>query len=114
MIQKCCIKKELEKTAKFKEEVGHYLARAEERLKRSVQSVETVRFNPFKGTGDGGNQSFATAFINEEGDGVVISSLYSRDRVSVFSKPLKNHTSEHEMSGEEKEALEEAKKKLNK
>ena len=97
---------------KFKEESLGYYSEVEERLKRSVQAVETIRFNPFKGTGMGGNQSFSTTFINEEGNGVMISSLYSHERISVFSKPLKNYSSEFEMTGEEKEVLEKAKKTI--
>ncbi len=89
----------------FRKELEVYLTTVESRLKKSVQSVNTVRFNPFKGTGGGGNQSFATAFLNEEGNGVVISSLYSRDHVSVFSKPIKSLSSEYELSEEEKEAI---------
>jgi hypothetical protein len=89
----------------FKKELEKYLVIAEARMRRSIQSVETVRFNPFKGTGSGGNQSFATAFINEEGDGVVISSLYSRDHVSVFSKPVKAGKSEFELTEEESAAI---------
>ena len=96
----------------FRKELEEYLATVEKRLRKSVQSVHTVRFNPFKGTGGGGNQSFATAFLNEDGDGVLISSLYSREHVSIFSKPIKKSASEHELSDEEKEALEEAKKGL--
>ena len=94
----------------FRKELESYLVNVEQRLKKSVQSVHTVRFNPFKGTGGGGNQSFATAFLNEDGDGVVISSLYSRDHVSVFSKPISKHTSEYELSEEEREAVDRAKK----
>ena len=93
----------------FRAELEAYLAGVEKRLKKSVQSVHTVRFNPFKGTGGGGNQSFATAFLSEDGDGVVISSLYARDHVSIFGKPLKKRSSEHELSDEEREALEGAK-----
>jgi len=96
----------------FREELEKYLTEVERRLKKSVQSVHTVRFNPFKGTGGGSNQSFSTTFINEEGDGVILSSLYSRDHVSVFSKPIKKHSSEFELSDEEKESLESAKKGL--
>ena len=96
----------------FRNELELYLTGVEHRLKKSVQSVHTVRFNPFKGTGGGSNQSFSTTFINEEGDGVIISSLYSRDHVSVFSKPVKKHNSEFELSDEEKESLESAKKGL--
>jgi len=97
----------------FKAELESYLSTVERRLKKSVQSVHTVRFNPFKGTGGGGNQSFATAFLNEDGDGVVVSSLYSRENVSVYSKPVKGHRSEYELSDEEREALEKAKEGLN-
>jgi hypothetical protein len=64
-----------------------YLTTVEKRLKKSIQGVETVRFNPFKGTGAGGNQSFSTAFVNEKGDGVVLTSMYARDRISMFAKP---------------------------
>jgi hypothetical protein len=101
--------KELES---FRSEMENYLSTVESRLKKSVQSVHTVRFNPFHGTGAGGNQSFATAFLNEHGDGVIVSSLYARDHVSVFAKPVKNLKSEHELSDEEKEALDSAKMKL--
>lgn len=99
--------KELEK---FRIDLEKYLTTVERRLKKSVQAVNTIRFNPFKGTGSGGNQSFATAFLNEENDGVVISSIYSREHTSVFSKPIKNGASEYELSDEEKGAITEAKK----
>lgn len=103
---------DLNELQSFKRELEGYLATVEKRLKKSVQSVHTVRFNPFKGNGGGGNQSFATAFLTEEGDGVVVSSLYSREHVSVFSKPVKGHGSEYELSDEEREALEKAKENL--
>jgi len=102
----------LEGLEKFRTEMEDYLTTVEKRLRKSVQSVHTVRFNPFKGTGSGGDQSFATAFLNEEGDGVLISSLYSREHVSIFGKPLKKSASEHTLSDEEKEAVEGAKMNL--
>ena len=108
------IKSSIDELETSREELEKYLVGVEHRLKRSVQSVHTVRFNPFKGTGSGGNQSFATAFLNEDGDGVVISSLYSRDHVSVFSKPVKAGTSEYELSEEEIAAMKEAEKLMKK
>jgi len=96
----------------FKTELETYLSGVEKRLRKSVQSVHTIRFNPFKGTGGGSNQSFATTLITEEGDGVILSSLYSRDHVSVFAKPIKKHVTEHELSEEEGESLENAQKGL--
>ncbi len=101
--------KELES---FRTELETYLKTVEVRLRRSIQGVATIRFNPFKGTGGGGNQSFSTTFINEEGDGVVISSMYSREHVSIFSKPIKKLTSEFELSEEEKNTLLEARKNI--
>jgi hypothetical protein len=93
----------------FKKELETYLTTVESRLKKSTQAVSTVRFNPFAGTtGSGGNQSFATAWLNEHGDGVVISSLYSRDRVSIFAKPISKGKSEFELSDEERQAISEA------
>ena len=82
------------------------------KLKKTVSGLETVRFNPFKGNGQGGNQSFATAFVNEEGDGVIVSSLYSSNHVSIFSKPIKNMTSEYELTTEERTALQKAKESI--
>jgi len=75
--------------------------------KKSIRGLETIRFNPFPDQGS--NQSFAIAMLNEESDGVVISSLYSRERMSVFAKPIKKGKSEYELSEEEKEILEKTK-----
>lgn len=75
------------------------------RLQRSVQRVHTMRFNPFKGTGSGGNQSFVTAFADEDGNGVIVSGLYARENVSVYAKPIANFASEYNLSDEEKEVL---------
>ncbi len=81
-----------------------------ERLRRSISRIETVRFNPFRGTGSGGNQSFVTAFTDEEGNGVIVSGIYARDSVSVYAKPIKTFNSEFNLSDEEKEVLEKIKK----
>jgi hypothetical protein len=94
-------KKDIENLHVFKKDSLHYFTNIEDRLSRSIQSVETIRFNPFKGIGEGGNQSFATSFVSEKGDGVVISSLYSRERVSIFSKPIKNFHSTFDLTEEE-------------
>lgn len=102
----------IDKLNNFQKEVISHFSNIEKRLNRSVQAVETLRFNPFKGTGDGGNQSFSTALLNQNGDGVVISSLYSRDRISVFSKPIEKFQSNFELTEEENEVLTNSKNKL--
>lgn len=94
---------ELKKLDVSREEIEKYLETVEKRLKKSVQNINTVRFNPF---GDAGsNQSFSVAFLNERGDGVVISSLYSREKVNIYAKPIKNYQSEYTLSNEEKQVI---------
>lgn len=82
------------------------------RLAKSVRSIETLRFNPFPDAG--GNQSFAISLINDEGDGVVISSLYARDRMSIFAKPIEKGNPVHELTVEEDEVLNKSKNKNGK
>ena len=98
--------KDLNALQKAKGKIEDDINNIEGRLKKSVQGLSTVRFNPFKDSG--GNQSFAIALLNEEGDGVIISSLYGRERMSVFAKPVRNHASEYDLTNEEKEALSKA------
>lgn len=106
-------KRNIEELNKFEKNVKEHFLSVEKRLHKSVQAVDTIRFNPFKGTGEGGNQSFSTSFVSENGNGVVISSLYSRDRVSVFSKPIQKFESSFELTEEEKQVLENSKKILS-
>lgn len=97
------LNEDLKKLNVSKNEIERYLETVERRLQKSVQNVSTVRFNPFGNSGS--NQSFAIAFLDEHGDGVVISSLYSREKVSVYAKPIKNYVSEYPLSEEEKTAI---------
>jgi len=103
------LRSELQAMQAFSEKATAHFFNIEKRLRKSIQHVDTIRFNPFKGTGAGGNQSFSTSFLNEQGDGVVISSLHSRERISIFSKPIKEYGSEFELSEEEKEVVTKAK-----
>src|SRR3984885_3986975 len=78
------LSREVKKLKKFRTELEKYLKLAETRLRGAVQGVGLVRFNPFEGKGQGGNQSFALALLDEHHHGVVFSTLYSRDRVGVY------------------------------
>jgi hypothetical protein len=94
----------LESTQK---EINAHLVTVDKRLNKSIRSIETSRFNPFPDAGS--NQSFAIALLNDEGDGVVLSSLYARDRMSIFAKPIVKNSSTHELTEEEEEVLKKAK-----
>lgn len=89
----------------FKGETENYLRTVEKRLRKSIRGVSNVHFSAFDGLNSGGNQSFATTLLNEEGSGFVLSTLHSRDRVNVFSKPIKDFESKLQLTKEEQEAL---------
>jgi len=78
-----------------------------QRLLKTVQKPPVKRFNAF--TDAGGNQSFATAFVTESGDGIVLSTIYSREKTSVFAKQIMQYTANQELTAEEQEVLDNAK-----
>ncbi len=103
----------IQRLEEFQRDTAHYLEILESRVSRSIQATELVRFSPFTGIGRNGNQSFSASFINEEGDGIVVSGLYySNDRVSLFAKPTKAFASEYELTPEEQEVVVRAKTRL--
>src|SRR3990167_224425 len=56
------IDKEYKAMKTFTITMKEYLKTVEDRLQKSIQGINTVRFNAWKGNGEGGNQSFASAF----------------------------------------------------
>ena len=89
-------------------EMRQHIEEIRKALRKRIKKAEVVRFDAGVSGGSGGNQSFATALIDEDGDGVILTSLYMRDRISVFAKPIKGHQSDYKLSDEEKTALERA------
>jgi hypothetical protein len=71
-----------------------------------VQHVGLVRYNPFQDTG--GDQSFALALLDKQGDGVVISSLHSRTMTRFYAKPIKAGIAVVSLSEEEVKAVQQA------
>ncbi len=80
----------------------------DERVSHSLRNAQTLRYKAFDANGS--NQSFSIALVNEKGNGVVISSLHSRDRMSTFAKPVEKYTSTYDLTEEELSVLSEAKK----
>jgi len=73
---------------------------------QSLQKVGVVRFNPFADTG--GDQSFAVALLDADGNGVVLSSLHGRADTRIFAKPVQAGRSKHALSDEEQDAIRKA------
>jgi hypothetical protein len=73
---------------------------------RSLQKVGVTRFNPFSDTG--GDQSFAIALLDAEGNGIVLSSLHGRADTRIFAKQVQAGRSKHTLSDEEQDAIRKA------
>jgi hypothetical protein len=74
----------------------------------NIQKIGLVRYNPFAETG--GNQSFCLSVLDGQDNGLVISSLHSRDTTRVYAKPVKKGIAAgYELSDEEKQAIKKAK-----
>lgn len=74
--------------------------------RRHLQRTGFLRFNPFRDAG--GDQSFSLALADSEGNGLVLSSLHSRDVTRVYGKPLVAWDSIYPLTDEEKQAIEKA------
>lgn len=91
------------------EELQPRLAHTEAVADMSVQKVGFVRFNPFHDTG--GDNSFILVLLDSKNTGVMVSSLFAREGVRIYGKAIDHGRSKHQLSEEEKAALEKTMKK---
>ena len=94
------VKEDLKKTSK---EVGVL----KNNIQTTIQKIGITRFTPFKEIG--GNQSFSIALLDKKDDGIIITSIYSKERSRMFAKPIKNGESTYKLSQEEEEAIQKTK-----
>ncbi len=65
-----------------------------------IQRIELLRYNPYDDTG--GDQSFTLALLDEEGSGIVLTSLHARSGTRIFAKPVsEGRASKYQFSEEE-------------
>lgn len=88
------------------ERLGKRTSVLEARGPRAFQRVGLVRYNPFEDTG--GNQSFALAMLDAEGNGWVLSSLHARSGTRIYAKAVTAGRSEGALSDEEAAAIRQA------
>lgn len=75
--------------------------------KKHFQRLGFRRYNPFTDTG--GDQSFSAAFLDDNGDGIMISSLHSRENTRLYAKKVENgKVVSQALSKEETEVINEA------
>jgi len=69
----------------------------------ALSHIGLVRFDAFDDTG--GAQSFALALIDDDGDGVVLTSLHSRQATRLFIKGIRRGVADLPLSAEETRAM---------
>ncbi|HWC13579.1 MAG TPA: DUF4446 family protein [Actinomycetota bacterium] len=72
----------------------------------AIQRVGLVRYDAFEEMG--GQLSFSAAFLDDHGDGVLISSINGRTETRTYAKPVKGLSSSHNLSDEERSAIQAA------
>jgi hypothetical protein len=77
-------------------------------LKETLQHLAVVRYDAFGETG--GKLSWSMAILDNNGDGVVLTSINSRADARTYAKEIKSFTSESKLSPEEEEALDTVRK----
>ena len=70
----------------------------------AVSHLGLVRFDAFEDAG--GAQSFALALIDDDGDGVVLTSLHSRQSTRLYIKAVRRGVADSPLSAEEVRAME--------
>ena len=93
---------------KRNELISEHALSLDTRVSQSLRNAQTIRYKAFEAGGS--NQSFSIALLNEKGNGVVITSLHARDRISTFAKPIEKYLSSYDLTEEEQEVIEESKK----
>lgn len=99
----------VESVAKIEERnevISKHALTLDERVSHAIRNAQTIRYKAFDANGS--NQSFSVALVNEKGNGVVISSLHSRDRMSTFAKPVEKYESSYDLTEEELAVLDDA------
>jgi len=72
-------------------------------LRETLQHLAVVRYDAFGDTG--GKLSWSMALLDDQGDGVVLTSINSRADARTYAKEIKAFTSEAKLSPEEEEAI---------
>lgn len=82
----------------------HELLHLQDDTRLHIQNVVLKRFNPFGDTG--GDQSFILAILDGNQDGVVITSLHSRENTRFYVKSVKGGVGiDHPLSTEEQKLI---------
>lgn len=97
---------DVDKSLSQLDELAGFAAKLHKTQQLAVSKLALVRFNPFGDTG--GDQSFCLAMLDHTNSGMVISAVHARSGTRVYAKDIIEGKSQHHLSKEETNALNEA------
>ena len=83
--------------------IGRETAQLRQRVSTLVGTVGLTRYDAFPDAG--GQLSYSAAFLDEAGDGVVLSVINGRSETRSYAKPVRGGGSDHNLSDEERTAI---------
>jgi hypothetical protein len=83
--------------------IGRETAQLRQRVSNLVGTVGLTRYDAFPEVG--GHLSWSAAFLDEAGDGVVLSAINGRSETRSYAKPVRGGRSGHNLSDEERAAI---------
>lgn len=103
----------LEKNHKQNSDIVNHLKVLDKKIHTAPRGLGLILFKAFDGMKSGGTNSFSLALLNEKGDGAILSTLHSRDRVNVYSKEIQAFKASVLLTEEEQQALTKAQNSLS-
>ncbi len=70
---------------------------------KSIQRVELLRYNPYQDSG--GDQSFSLTLLDDQGNGIVLTSLHARSGTRIFAKPINHGQADKYRLSKEEESI---------
>ncbi|MBW4827778.1 MAG: DUF4446 family protein [Clostridiaceae bacterium] len=98
--------KEVEKIKEDYDTMEEKYDEIDRRLKFAIQKVGFIRYNAFADMGS--ELSFSIALLDDNLDGLVITSIFGRDYSTSYAKAVVNGESKHSLSVEEMQAMDRA------
>lgn len=95
----------VDETHRRMEALEQAVAVLQAQLPDCLQRVNMLRYDAFDDVG--GEQSFSVALLNRRGDGIMLTSVYSRMDVRVYAKAIEKGRAGHALSSEEERVLRE-------
>lgn len=85
------------------EDMGQRVQKLNVEIADALRHVAVVRYDAFPDMG--GRLSFSVALLDDDGDGLVITSINGRSETRTYAKGVKAAKSDHQLSPEENQAI---------